>query len=185
MGQLGVGQTLGQPVFGHPLYGTTAFSGQGIGTPSPVFQGFGVQGLQGQLAGLSNPALQQFGPGYAGAATAMLGAGVKPWGALAQQAMTRLPNDDEIEEIIYEALDNDPVIPWNAEIEVRVDTGQVTLTGTVPNKRIKHAAGEIAWWVPGVVDLQNNIVVASRRRARGKIPRGPEAGAPGQAEKRK
>ncbi|HEY8477426.1 MAG TPA: BON domain-containing protein, partial [Chloroflexota bacterium] len=49
---------------------------------------------------------------------------------------------------------------------VEVDSGVVTLTGTVPNKRVKAAAGDDAWWVPGVVDVRNELQVTGRHRYR-------------------
>lgn len=81
-----------------------------------------------------------------------------------------LPTDSEIEEMIYDALDADPLIPFDANIEVTVEAGTVYLRGEVPSKRIKHAAGDDAWWIPGVVDVHNEIKVVPRR------PRSSEAG---------
>ncbi len=79
---------------------------------------------------------------------------------------TGLPTDEEITEMVYDAFDIDPLIPYDADIDVDVDAGVVTLSGTVPNKHAKHAAGDDAWWIPGVTDLRNNITVSPRRRAR-------------------
>jgi hypothetical protein len=87
-------------------------------------------------------------------------------GLLSQQfRQTGLPTDAEIEEIINDALDQHPAIPLDADIEIKTDGGQVVLSGTVPDKRIKRAAGEIAWWIPGVTDVNNTIVVSGRRQA--------------------
>jgi osmotically-inducible protein OsmY len=72
--------------------------------------------------------------------------------------------------MIYDALDADPLIPFDANIDVTVEAGTVYLRGEVPSKRIKHAAGDDAWWIPGVVDVHNEIKVTPRR------PRGGEAG---------
>lgn len=83
-----------------------------------------------------------------------------------QHALSRLPTDDEIEDLISEALDADPFLSSNAEVEVRCENGQITLTGNVQHKRIKHAIGELAWSIPGIVDVQNNLELASRRRIR-------------------
>lgn len=76
-----------------------------------------------------------------------------------------LPTDSEIEEMIYDSIDADPLIPFDANIDVSVEAGTVYLRGEVPSKRIKHAAGDDAWWIPGVVDVHNEIKVAPRRRA--------------------
>jgi hypothetical protein len=84
---------------------------------------------------------------------------------LPQYRLTGLPTDAEIEEIINDALDHNPAIPLDADLEIKCDAGQVVLSGTVPDKRIKRAAGEVAWWIPGVTDVNNGIVVTGRRQA--------------------
>ena len=94
--------------------------------------------------------------------------GLRRWGGTysPQYTATGLPTDEEITEMVYDAIDADPLIPYDADINVAVDAGVVTLTGTVPNKRVKHAAGDDAWWVPGVVDVNNELEVTGRRRAK-------------------
>lgn len=72
--------------------------------------------------------------------------------------------DQEVEDFIYDALD---LLPGASDIEVRCDAGIVTLTGTVTHKRLKRDAGEIAWAIPNVHDVQNNVTVSARRRQRG------------------
>ena len=71
--------------------------------------------------------------------------------------------DPEIEDIISDALD---MLAGAAEIEVRCEEGRITLTGNVPHKRVKRDAGEIAWAIPSINDVQNNIAIAARRRSR-------------------
>jgi hypothetical protein len=95
--------------------------------------------------------------------------GLRRWGGTysPQYLATGLPTDDEITEMIYDSIDADPLIPYDADINVDTDAGTVTLTGTVPNKQIKHAAGDDAWWIPGVDDVHNDLQVVSRRPARG------------------
>jgi hypothetical protein len=63
----------------------------------------------------------------------------------------------------YDSILADPLIPANVEINVDSDAGVVTLTGTVPTKQVKHAAGDDAWWIPGVDDVHNDIQVQVRR----------------------
>jgi len=63
-------------------------------------------------------------------------------------------------------MDADPLIPFDANIDVGVEAGTVYLRGEAPSKRIKHAAGDDAWWIPGVVDVHNEVKVTPRRRAR-------------------
>jgi hypothetical protein len=42
----------------------------------------------------------------------------------------------------------------------------VTLTGSVSHKRLKHDLGEIAWAIPAVTDVHNNMTITTRRRGR-------------------
>jgi hypothetical protein len=73
-------------------------------------------------------------------------------------------NDQEVEDFIADALD---LLPGTNDVEVRCEGGKAILTGSVPHKRIKRDAGEIAWAIPSVNDVQNNVTIAARRRARG------------------
>jgi hypothetical protein len=82
------------------------------------------------------------------------------------QMFGRIPSDDEIENLISEALDSDPVFAGNVEVEVQCEAGVVTLTGNVPHKSLKRAIGELAWSVPAIVDVRNNVELSGRRRAR-------------------
>ena len=72
--------------------------------------------------------------------------------------------DQEIEDLIYDVLE---LLPGASEVEVRCEGGRATLTGSVPHKRAKHDVGEIAWAIPILHDVQNNLTIASRRRSRG------------------
>jgi BON domain len=72
-------------------------------------------------------------------------------------------NDQEIEDFVYDALE---MLPGTNEVEVRCDGGRITLTGSVQHKRIKRDVGEIAWGIPIVNDVQNNVTIATKRRAR-------------------
>ena len=72
-------------------------------------------------------------------------------------------NDHDVEELIYDALE---LIPGAADVEVRCESGRVTLTGNVPHKRIKHDVGELAWAIPAINDVQNTITITGRRRSR-------------------
>jgi len=80
-------------------------------------------------------------------------------------------NDHEVEDFIYDALD---LLPGTTDVEVRSENGRVTLTGVVQHKRTKRDVGEIAWALPGLQDVQNNVSITSRRRGRA----GPEAEPP-------
>lgn len=87
-------------------------------------------------------------------------------------------NDQEVEDFIYDALE---LLSGTADVEVRCEAGRTTLTGNVHHKRIKRDVGEIAWAIPGVNDVQNNVTIASRRRARA----GRETETPGVVASRK
>lgn len=71
--------------------------------------------------------------------------------------------DAEIEDFLDDALD---LIPGTSEVEVRCEDGRAILTGNVPHKRHKRDVGEIAWAIPSVNDVQNNVAIVARRRAR-------------------
>ena len=87
-------------------------------------------------------------------------------------------NDHEVEEFIYDALD---LLPGTTDVEVRSENGRVTLTGVVQHKRTKRDIGEIAWALPGLQDVQNNVSITSRRRGRA----GREAEPPASVSARK
>lgn len=111
-----------------------------------------------------------YAPGYApaGPYAPPYGAPMAPYGYGPGYGMgyAGLPTDEDITNMVYDSIDSDPLIPFDADITVNVDAGEVTLSGTVVNKRIKHAAGEDSWWVPGVVDVHNQIKVQKKERER-------------------
>ena len=71
--------------------------------------------------------------------------------------------DQEIEDFLYDALE---FLSGTNEVEVRCEGGRVTLTGSVPLRRLKRDVGEIAWAIPTINDVQNNVSIATRRRGR-------------------
>ena len=90
-------------------------------------------------------------------------------------------NDQEVEELVYDTLE---LLSGAGDVEVRCESGRVTLSGTVSHKRLKHDIGEIAWAIPILSDVANNITIASRRRTR-PFPREREtevAAAPGRKQ---
>jgi hypothetical protein len=98
----------------------------------------------------------------------MSGQELMPATVLAAVAMRRgqplgPTNDQEVEDFIYEVLD---LLPGASDVEVRCEGGRVTLTGAVQQKRAKRDVGEIAWAIPPVTDVQNNVTIAARRRSR-------------------
>ena len=93
---------------------------------------------------------------------------ITPYALLATVALRRgqpngPANDQDIEDFVYDALE---LLPGSNDVEVRCENGRVTLTGTVPHKRLKRDAGEVVWAIPTVNDVQNNITIATRRRSR-------------------
>lgn len=149
------------------------------GTYAPGYQGFGG----GQMGGFGPQAwgMPMGGFGGQGYGFGMGGPGQWAGSTMAPYAGMGLPTDDEIVDMIYDAIDSDPLIPWDADIDVTVDAGTVMLSGTVPNKRIKHAAGDDAWWIPGVTDVKNNLEVSGRRRAHAQRPEEAQAQQPATA----
>jgi osmotically-inducible protein OsmY len=72
----------------------------------------------------------------------------------------RLFTDEEIADGVRRGLDRDVRIVNPDTISVAVTNGVVSLSGTVPNARLRIAAEEDAWNVPGVADVMNDIAVA-------------------------
>ncbi|MGQ9675150.1 MAG: BON domain-containing protein [Chloroflexota bacterium] len=142
---------MGMGPMGWSPYGFGPGPGYGFG---PMTWGGTYPGFYG---GMMGPGF--YAPGYMGGGT---------------------PSDEQIKEMIYDSIDADPAVPFDSDISVDVTGGIVTLTGTVPSKRIKHAVGDDAWWVPGVWDVNNNIQVTGRRERRegGAEMRAPEGPTP-------
>ena len=67
-------------------------------------------------------------------------------------------SDERITEEVNERLTRDPEVDAT-DIEVRVDSGTVTLSGTVEDRQSKRVAEDIANDVWGVTDVQNQIRV--------------------------
>jgi hypothetical protein len=72
-------------------------------------------------------------------------------------------HDQEVEDFIYDVLE---VLPGAGDVEVRCEGGRASLSGSVQHKRLKRDIGEVAWAIPALHDVQNNVTIASRRRKR-------------------
>lgn len=72
--------------------------------------------------------------------------------------------DQDVEELIYDTLE---LLPGANDVEARCEGGRLTLSGSVSHKRLKRDIGEIAWSIPSLVDVANNLTITSRRRTRG------------------
>lgn len=161
----------GQPVWPGFGYGFGPGMGPGFGGMAPPVAGgfpggfgmpfMGPAGFPGMFGGMMAPMPfgggPFFGPGFA---PWQIGPGYWPY---TWPAFGVPPSDEQIREMIYDAIDADPLVPYDSDINVEVTGGVVTLTGTVPSKRIKHAIGDDAWWIPGVWDINNNIQVVPRK----------------------
>lgn len=74
-------------------------------------------------------------------------------------------SDDRIREDVNERLTDHPHIDAS-EIQVQVNNGEVTLTGTVDDRPSKRLAEDIAESVSGVREVHNNIRIQQREIAR-------------------
>jgi hypothetical protein len=190
---LGIGNApLGTTMFSSPMIsggiGGGSTGAQGLPASGPVptaMYGYGGAGAPGAQANLPGPPLAMaypFAMNPSGALIAADPAGfVTAPSLLAAVALRRgqlqgPTNDQEVEEFIYDALE---LLPGAADVETRCENGRATLTGSVQHKRTKRDAGEIAWSIPGIHDVQNNVSITSRRRARAA---GREAEAPSSAQ---
>jgi hypothetical protein len=138
--------------------------------PSPGF------GLQSPLTLGNGPSLPPTFPAMAGTAAAAMTAPALLTAVAMRRGQPQGPtNDQDVEDFILDAFE---LFPGTADVEVRCDGGRVTMTGTVSHKRVKHDAGEIAWAIPAVNDVQNNVTIQSRRRTRlaGRETETPQAG---------
>lgn len=70
---------------------------------------------------------------------------------------TRHENNDElIADNVFEALDNDPLVN-SADIDISINSGMVTLSGTVQDYVSANAAHDALLYIPGVRGIVNNI----------------------------
>jgi len=149
-------------------------SAQGASAPSglsaavPVYNGSGFSGAHANLAGTGFTAPHPFASNawdsqMAGAAGVVTASSILAAVALRRGQPQGPVSDADVEDFIYDALD---LIPGAADVEIRCEGGRVTMTGSVQNKRTKHDIGEIAWAIPVLHDVQNNVSITSRRRGR-------------------
>ena len=97
-------------------------------------------------------------------------------------------SDDRLREDVNEALARHPGIDAS-DIEVRVQGGEVTLTGTVNDRQTKRQAEEVAERVFGAKDVQNQIRVKSTsetgRQGEREVSRTAEREGPQQEQSRR
>lgn len=73
-------------------------------------------------------------------------------------------SDERIQEEVCEALFRDPSVDAS-EIEVSVQEGEVTLSGTVTERQMKRMAEDCAESISGVKDVRNEIRVQSQNQS--------------------
>jgi hypothetical protein len=142
-----------------PLGNRQAAAGAGFGTPVQVpvpAESLGFASAFGMPAGLTQPVA--YGLPILPTASALLAAVALKRGQPAGPA-----TDPEIEDFFYDALD---LLAGTTDVEIRCEGGRATLTGSVAHKRQKRDVGEVAWAIPNVNDVQNNVTIAARRRSR-------------------
>jgi hypothetical protein len=135
------------------------FSSAPVWTGSTPLAGSWYQPTTGSIPPLPTPQSPIASPG--GIVSQMLPASSAPM-LVAAVAMNRgqpqgPTSDQEVEELIYDALE---LFSGASDVDVRCESGRVTLSGTVSHKRLKRDTGEIAWAIPIVNDVQNNITIA-------------------------
>ncbi len=98
----------------------------------------------------------QFGAGYGGQAERVMYSTVGPYAGVPPKGYTR--SDERIWEEVNEELTRDAWLD-PSDIEVNVQNGAVTLTGTVDSRLARRLAAEDARRVFGVRDVRNELRV--------------------------
>ena len=147
------GQGQGMQGYGAQDYGGQGFAGQGFAGQGFAGQGFGSQeyGWQGQeqpgttgYSGMSQSPAYVYG--YV--LTTYTGRGPKGYRR----------SDDRIREDISDDLTRHPEID-PSEIEIQVQDGEVTLTGTVESRQAKRLAEDVVEQCAGVQEVHNRLRV--------------------------
>jgi hypothetical protein len=145
--------------FASPPFITPLAVSPGVGISAGGIQadalGYGAFGVPGVIPALAGPEVAN-GPTARALLTAVAIRRGQPMGPT---------NEQEIEEFIYDAFD---MLGAN-DVEVRFEGGRATLTGSVVHKRLKRDVGEIAWAMPTISDVQNNVTIVGRRRSRASV----------------
>lgn len=160
MGQ-GYGSQMGGQSYGGQGYGGQSYGGQGMGmsgmgrdygsSTSMDMGSMGMQGGYGQGYGQS----QSYGQSG-------MGSGQQGYRGKGPKGYQR--SDDRIKEAVSDALeDADHVDAEN--IEVQVQNGEVTLTGTVSDRVQKRRAEECVEHLRGVKDVHNQLRVQQGQQA--------------------
>src|SRR5262245_52830979 len=73
------------------------------------------------------------------------------------KSFTPVP-DDELVAAVRNSLSRDAYVDDRC-IEVYASHGEVRLDGTVPTYAQRKAAADVAWWTPGVINVENLLLV--------------------------
>ena len=149
----------------------TAAQGSGSGTsslpavPYAFVNAFGGPNAATGLSAVVSSPLASGVPAFMGAEMAI---GVTAPALLTAVAIRRgqplgPTNDQEIEDFFYDVFE---LLPGTNDVEVRVEGGRAVLSGSVAHKRLKRDLGELAWAIPALNDVQNNVTIIARRRSR-------------------
>jgi osmotically-inducible protein OsmY len=76
-------------------------------------------------------------------------------------------SDERIREDVNDRFTDDPYLDAS-DIDVSVSNCEVTLSGTVDNRTAKRRAEDIAEWVSGVTNVQNNLRASQEGTIRGR-----------------
>jgi osmotically-inducible protein OsmY len=178
-GGYGAQQSFGPRTSGWDNYGSSGTSRYGADA--------GMRG-EGRWSGQGSSTNYSAGGGFSGAGSSNdPGASHAGRGPRSYQR-----SDDRIREDVNERLTADPRIDAS-DIDVRVQNGEVILSGTVDERRTRRLAEEIIEDLPGVRDVRNDLKVNSgswfggskdrdehdRNRQTGEQARGQEDGALG------
>jgi len=79
-----------------------------------------------------------------------------------QESVKEYGSDSEITARVKTALYKDPVVK-GTEVKVITMKGVVQLSGFVDTQQAKERAGQVASTVPGVVEVQNNLLLPTGR----------------------
>ncbi len=71
-------------------------------------------------------------------------------------------SDERIREHVCETLADDHNVDAS-DIEVTVKDGEVTLAGTVPDRRMKRMAEDVIYQLPGIQDVHNQLRAGNRK----------------------
>jgi hypothetical protein len=146
------GQGYGMQQYGSPEYGSQGYGSQGYGN-----QGYGNQGYGG------SEGWQTYGQPGASGYGGMSRSPAYVYGYVVTTYTGRGPkgykrSDERIQEEISDELTRHPEIDAS-DIEVQVQDGEVTLSGTVDDRKTKRLAEDLAEQCSGVQQVHNRVRV--------------------------